>query len=854
MAPKAKGKGKGKAKGKASLVKKTSEVHCFDANGAPFKNFTVWAWDAGPVAGDKDKLFVKSVIQSSSTPENLSCLVVEEGMPTDTFDCPMERIFNANAPFDEMKCHDIGMLVHQDIPCVLDYMNARYQQKQIYMTADPLQIAINPFANPGTGGDDYIIKIRDNPDPDTCGPHTFTTARFALDNAYAVNKAQTIVVSGESGAGKTEAVKMAMRYCAAAKSGALDDTIQKAVLGANPVLEAFGNAKTVRNDNSSRFGRYMQLTVLKNGGITAGSVQNFLLEKARVVTQDKAERSYHIFYQMCKAATPEQKTKWKLRKWDQYKTINPHCGEAPGMDDFEEWADCMNAFKYMGMADSRRDNLFEILSGVLLLGEIELVEKSIDGTDAAVVSDSTKEYLQTAAELIGVPADMLEEGFLVKISIAGGQEIRGRWNLIGAKTLIQSLAKALFDECFNWFIKELNKTIQSAEGFSNYIGILDIFGFEVFENNSLEQLFINVTNEALQKNFTDVVFDRESKLYKAEGVSAGDLIFASNQEVLDCISGKNKSLFAILEDTCLGPGGSGDPKVASGPSPGDIKFLAACYTTLEKVYPTKFLRPKVNADRMFIIEHTVGAINYNVEFFVEKNMDILRPELVELIQQSTNQTAKELYEGVEVIKGKSAKGNLIASQYLRQLESLMNLIDTTEPSFIRCIKPNDEKMAFKFNNGKVLIQLLSLSILEALQLKTIGFGYRRPFADFVQQFKFVDLGVAKSGLPDVDQAKKLVEGVGLDKSMYGVGKSMMFLKTDGVKIMGRKQREKMAAWQPIVNVLGALQERNNLRKLYSADAHKKMSRISALARRKIAGRVKAPEPKNLGLGWYRPRN
>eukprot|EP00915_Cephaloidophora_sp_WS-2016_P011936 GHVH01017386.1.p1 GENE.GHVH01017386.1~~GHVH01017386.1.p1 ORF type:complete len:844 (+),score=134.89 GHVH01017386.1:2513-5044(+) len=840
MAPKS--KAKGKAKGK-SYVKKNSEVMCFGPDGQPFKNFNVWCWAAGPVADDKDKLFVKASVQPGSTEEVLQCMSVpDENGAQEAFECPMDRVFNCNSAFDEMNTHDIGMLVFQNIPSVLDFMTARYVKKQIYLTADPLQIAINPFANPGTGGDDYILKIRDENDPDKCEPHSFTTTRFALDNAWAVMKAQTVIVSGESGAGKTEAVKMAMRYCAAAKSGKLDDTVQKAVLGANPVLEAFGNAKTVRNNNSSRFGRYMQLAVEKAGGINAGSVQNFLLEKGRIVSQMKEERNYHIFYQMLKCATPEQRKDWHLKGLKEYNFINPLCDTAPGMDDAEEWADCMSAYKYMKMPTEHVDSLYKIMSACLLLGEIVLEEQTIDGADAAIVTPASRDYLIKAAELVGVDPDKMEDGFLVKVSMAGGTEIRGRWPIKGANTLLQSLAKALFDETFNWFVKALNKTIEPEQGFSNYLGILDIFGFEVFENNSLEQLFINVTNEALQKNFTDVVFDRESKLYKAEGVSCGDLVFSSNEAIINCLTAKTKSFFSTLEDQCLAPGAN------------DQKLLAAAYKLLEKDYPDKFLKPKVNGDRMFNIEHTIGPICYTIDGFIEKNMDILRPDLVEVIQTSTNPVAFALYEGVEVVKGKSAKGSLIASQYLTQLNALMDLINTTEPSFIRCIKPNDCKTAFKFVNAKVLIQLFSLSILEALQLKTIGFAYRRPFIDFIAQFKFVDLGAANSNQDDCSKAKAIIATAKLDDKSYGVGKTMIFLKSDGVKTLGRKQREKMAAWVPVVVALGALQQRNNLRKVYNPNAHKKMSRLSALARRKLAGKVAAPAPKDLGLGWYRPRD
>eukprot|EP00914_Ancora_sagittata_P031282 GHVO01063276.1.p1 GENE.GHVO01063276.1~~GHVO01063276.1.p1 ORF type:complete len:772 (+),score=161.73 GHVO01063276.1:306-2318(+) len=659
-------------------------------------------------------------------------------------------------------------------------------------------------------------------------PHVFTLTRVALENMHSVNKSQTIIVSGESGAGKTEAVKMAMRYFAAAKSGATDTRIQTAVMAANPVLEAFGNAKTTRNNNSSRFGRFMQLQVAATGGIEYGSVRGFLLEKSRVLTQSPAERSYHIFYQMLKGSSDEYRSKLKLRSVLDYKFINKECTDVPGMDDYQEWQDVIESLESMGMSANQKLSIASIVSGVLMLGDVRLVEKEMDGVpDAASIDEQDRGAFNDACELLYLDPKMTEEGICIKISMAGGKEIRGRWNVENACMLKDSLSKAMYDKLFHWIISKLNCNIEPKEGFGAFMGMLDIFGFEVFANNSLEQLFINITNEMLQKNFTDVVFEKEQKLYASEGISAADLVFTSNAEVITMLTARKGSLMAVLEDQCLAPGA------------GDEKFLAATFTALAK--SEKLIKPKVGSNINFIVDHTIGEIQYTVVNFLFKNKDVLRAELIEVVNSSANEVTNELFAGVVIEKGKMPKGQLIGSQFLGQLEALMELINSTEPHFIRCVKPNEEKKPLKFTMDKTLIQLHALSILEALQLRNLGYSYRRPFTEFLYQYRFVDLGVAEDkSLDPVDAAKKLLARANVDKG-FAIGKTMIFMKPDTAKLMVVKQREALAAWVPPVMVLEATFLRRKYKREYKTKNAGVISRLQAHARKKINNKV-APPP------------
>ncbi|CDI81904.1 Myosin, heavy polypeptide 1, skeletal muscle,adult, related, related [Eimeria acervulina] len=655
---------------------------------------------------------------------------------------------------------------------------------------------------------------------------------FAVPHAHAWNVNSSIDPMtygdiGESGAGKTEATKQIMRYFAAAKGGAMDMRIQNAIMAANPVLEAFGNAKTIRNNNSSRFGRFMQLDVAKEGGIRYGSVVAFLLEKSRVLTQDEQERSYHIFYQLCKGADAGMRERYHLRPLSEYTYINPKCFDVPGIDDLAEYKDVCAAFQSMALSDEQVDSVWSVVSGVLLLGNVQISAAKIGGIDdAAAIEGANLETFKTACSLLFIDSDAILRELTTKVTYAGGQKVESRWKQEDGDMLKSSLAKAMYDKLFLWIISELNKSIKPPEGFKNFLGMLDIFGFEVFKNNSLEQFFINVTNEMLQKNFVDIVFTREARLYKEEEVSTAELVYTSNAEVIGLLTDKKSSILSSLEDQCLAPGGS------------DEKFVAACKTAFKN--NPKFKPAKVSPNINFLVSHTIGDIQYSAEGFLFKNKDVLRAEIMEVVQASTNVVVKELFAGIVMEKGKMAKGQLIGSQFLKQLEALMDLINSTEPHFVRCVKPNDTKKPLDWVQSKVLIQLHALSVLEALQLRQVGFSYRRPFKDFLYQFKFIDLGITENpSLSPRAACEALLEKAKVDSKSCQVGKTMVFLKQEGAKQLTLLQRQCLSAWTPIVAVLESVYMRFRLKQMLSKKQHY-LVRAQAHIRRHIVDHNVSP--------------
>lgn len=817
-----------------ALKRQGTDLQAFDANENVHSGFQIWTDAAPSVQEDPSLLFVRCLVHPGSTRQILKCSQVDPPHLGDasknTFDVPAAKAWNTNVQIDPMTYGDIGMLPQTNIPCVLDYLRHRFMNNQIYSTADPLLVAINPFKNLGNATDAVIQQYREAADSLKLAPHVFRTARCALENMYDYKVSQTIIVSGESGAGKTEATKQMMRYFAFNQTGNTNSTIQNAIMAANPVLEAFGNAKTIRNNNSSRFGRFMQLDVAENGGIRYGSIVAFLLEKSRIVTQEDDERSYHIFYQLLKGASSDMKSKYKLKTLKEYKMLNPKCHDVPSIDDVEDFKMVCESFKNMRLTEEQIGTIFSLLSGILLMGNVEFTATSIDGIDDAA-KITNKAVFEEACGLLFLDPASVETELTVKITSAGQNQIRGPRKVNDTEVLRSSLCKAIYEKLFLWLIRNLNTSIEPPEGFKNFIGMLDIFGFEVFKNNSLEQLFINITNEMLQTNFVDIVFKKEAALYKSEGIACPELKYTSNAAIIELLCAKGKSVLSLLEDQCLAPGGS------------DNNLVNACNNQL-KGNP-HFSPAKVTGNLNFTIVHTIGTIQYNAGFFIFKNKDVLTAELVECVNGSNNQLVKSLFDNVVVSRGKLAKGQLIGSQFMNQLDALMKLINSTDSHFIRCVKPNETKQPLEFNNVKVLIQLHALSIIEALQLRKLGYSYRRPYEAFLEQYKYVDLGISNNKSLDPQTAtKQILEAAGVKKDCYGLGKTMIFMTQKTAKDLTALQRQRLSIWEPITAMFDSwLSRKDAANKLIST--MEDIVRLQAHLRRLIVDRKVTPVPRKM---------
>ncbi|CDJ58648.1 myosin A, putative [Eimeria maxima] len=773
-----------------------------------------WTSKSPAVAANPSLLFSLCVIRPGSTSEKY---VLEQLDPPskEMFEVDPDAVLNANSEEDELAASDIGLLSHKNVACVLSMLKTRYLAAKMYTMADPLLVAINPFQDLGNATKEWIDYYRNAPSTAQTEPHVFRVARQALANLEDYNKSQTIIVSGESGAGKTEATKQVMRYFAAASKG--NNRIQEAIMAGNPLLEAFGNAKTIRNNNSSRFGRFMQLSLSSESGIQYGAITNFLLEKVRLVSQEPGERSFHVLYQLLKGADDEMRQRLHLRPIDQYTFLTARsggCFDIEGVDDRSDFQELRESFVSMGLPSEDESTVFSILSGVLLIGNTKVASLEKQGMpDAAHVTGESLAVLKESASLLFVDPDKLAQNILRKQTKVGNQLLEGPRTYREADMMIKSVAKHVYDQLFAWLVRFLNKTIAPPGGFGVYMGMLDIFGFEVFEHNSLEQLLINITNEHLQKHFIDVIFETETKLYKSEGIPTEALVWTDNAEIMDTLCGPRDSVFAIIEDICLGLRASDE---------------ALCGMIVRKLGGKGVVLPSRRDQRIkFVVRHTIADIEYSCDGFLEKNQDILKKELVDVLKASSNRVMAEMFEGIVVEAGKIGRGSLIASQFLRSLNSMIGLIRQTEPHFIRCLKPNETKRPLEWEGPKVLNQLFSLSILEALQLRQIGYSYRRPFAEFVKRFRWLELGAANSNADRKEVALQMLQASGLPEDEWALGKTMVFLKAEAARALERMQTEKMMSLRPIVEFVEAAYRRISLKRnleavlpaLIRAEAH-----------------------------------
>ncbi|CBZ51826.1 hypothetical protein NCLIV_016180 [Neospora caninum Liverpool] len=697
----------------------------------------IWTANAPAVHANPDECFALCMILPESTETVLHLKQVDpppDSPEAEAFTITPDEAFNANLGIEVADFADIGLLPHKNCAAVLAFLKERYLQDLIYTTADPLLVAVNPFKDLKNTTPEWLRLYSDAPDVDKLAPHVFRVARTALERLSAFMASQTIIVSGESGAGKTEATKQIMSFFASGQPGEFShQRIQDAVIAANPVLEAFGNAKTVRNNNSSRFGRFMQLQLGERGGIQYGSIRNFLLEKVRVTSQEQNERSYHIFYQLVKGAEGSRRSQLSLLKIEEYTYLskNGGCYDCPGIDDVQEYKEVNDSFRSMGLGAEEIDSIWSIVAGVLLLGNVQLEGYETDSQhNAAALAAGAEATLQKCCALLFLDENAVKKEILYKVKTIGDQEIESPNSLTDALINRDSLAKAVYEKLFDWVVRRVNVTIEPPQGFGIFMGMLDIFGFEVFEHNSLEQLLINITNEELQKNFIQIVFARETKLYYDEGIGNVKITWTDNESVIKALCGKSSSVLAILEDKSLAPGGTDE----------------AIVTSMSKAlgYSDVWKPGRKNPRTCFCICHTIADIQYDATGFIEKNKDLLKPELCAILQASPNKVTKALFEGVVMEKGKIAKGQLIASQFMRSLSALMDLISSTEPHFIRCLKPNETKKPHDWSNGKVLAQ---------------------------------------------------------------IGNTMVFIKPDAVRELTQKMRLVVVAWEPLIRVLEACYSR-----------------------------------------------
>eukprot|EP00644_Phytophthora_capsici_P015319 jgi/Phyca11/547267/estExt2_Genewise1Plus.C_PHYCAscaffold_240174 len=704
---------------------------------------------------------------------------------------------------------------------LLDNLRKRYEHELIYTYVGSILIAINPYKQLDTYSErkmtEYYGKAMG-----MLPPHVFALADHAytqLIQGGALDPAnQSIIISGESGSGKTETTKIIMQYLARATSyrkgpdgegapvveavnGAMSGALGKLeerVLESNPLLESFGNAKTLRNDNSSRFGKFIEIQFNHHGKIVGAQILNFLLEKTRIVSQSLGERNYHIFYQLLAGADNALRERLQLQTPHDYEYLRKsECFSIHSCDDAKEFATTKRCMETIGITEDRQEMVFELLAAVLQLGNLQF---AMENDTCVTVGDDSANGMKLVASLLKVSEDALSKALLTRQLYVGGKVIVQQQNSEQVRDKRDALAKGIYSSLFLWLVSELNRTISRNQDKWGFIGVLDIYGFEKFEWNTFEQLCINYANEKLQRHFNQHMLEVEQNDYAKEGIDWKHIDFEDNQECLDLIESKvngKPGIFISLDDNWRLKGEEANKKFVSNLHNSFGRTSSGHSSSKNKFY----VHPKMDADLHFGIKHYAGEVIYDASGFNDKNNETLNDDMKELIRQSKSDWLRGIFDlnmqSIEAIPGnkpqqqhsisrrpnevkKGMQGNKsrnireisVSAQFRYQLQELMNKISLANPRYVRCIKPNEFKRPSELNDMDCARQLKYSGMMEAIQIRQRGFALREDHDVFFYDYQ--------SLAPDAENIKELVEEIssilGAGKEEWQLGKTKVFLK------------------------------------------------------------------------------
>ncbi|PIN25170.1 Myosin class V heavy chain [Handroanthus impetiginosus] len=660
-------------------------------------------------------------------------------------------------------------------PGVLYNLASRFALNEIYTYTGNILIAVNPFCRLPHLYDIHMMQQYKGAAFGELSPHLFAVADACYRAIINEHGSQSILVSGESGAGKTETTKMLMRYLAfmGGRSGTEGRTVEQQVLESNPVLEAFGNAKTVKNNNSSRFGKFVEIQFDKHGKISGAAVRTYLLERSRVCQVSDPERNYHCFYMLC-AAPPEEVKKYKLGDPRTFHYLNQsNCYEVANVDDAREYLETRNAMDIVGINQDEQEAIFCVVAAILHLGNIEFVKGS-EVDSSKLKDDKARYHLQTVAELLMCNEKALEDSLCKRVIVTPDGSITKPLDPAAAVTSRDALAKTMYSRLFDWIVDKINSSIGQDPNAKSIIGVLDIYGFESFKINSFEQLCINLTNEKLQQHFNQHVFKMEQEEYTKEEINWSYVEFVDNQDVLDLIEKKPGGIIALLDEACMFPKSTHE-------------------TFAQKMYQTykghkRFSKPKL-ARTDFTINHYAGDVTYQADQFLDKNKDYVVAEHQALLTESKCSFVANLFPPLPEETSKQSKFSSIGARFKQQLQSLMETLSTTEPHYIRCVKPNTVLKPGIFENFNVLNQLRCGGVLEAIRISCAGYPTKRTFDEFIDRFGMLAPDVV-DGSDEKSACIAICDKMGLKG--YQIGKSKVFLRAGQMAELDARRAEVLA--------------------------------------------------------------
>ncbi|XP_070712532.1 unconventional myosin-Va [Pempheris klunzingeri] len=695
--------------------------------------------------------------------------------------------------------NDLTALSYLHEPAVLHNLKVRFvDSKLIYTYCGIVLVAINPYETLPIYGTD-IINAYSGQNMGDMDPHIFAVAEEAYKQMARDERNQSIIVSGESGAGKTVSAKYAMRYFATVSGSASEANVEQKVLASNPIMEAIGNAKTTRNDNSSRFGKYIEIGFDNRYRIIGANMRTYLLEKSRVVFQADEERNYHIFYQLCASSHLPEFKNLKLSSANDF--LYTRQGRSPvivGVDDTKELCSTRNAFTLLGINESYQKGLFQVLAAILHLGNVEIKDRD---SDSSVIPPNNS-HLMAFCELVGVTyQDMSQWLCHRKLKTATETYIKTLPRL-QATNARDALSKHIYAKLFNWIVEHVNKALITNVKQHSFIGVLDIYGFETFEINSFEQFCINYANEKLQQQFNMHVFKLEQEEYMKEQIPWTLIDFYDNQPCINLIEAK-MGILDLLDEECKMPRGSDD------------SWAQKLYNTHLKTCAL-FEKPRMS-NRAFIIQHFADKVEYQCEGFLEKNKDTVNEEQINVLKASKFDLLVELFHDEEkatsptgqvpgtggrtrlsVKPGKSQEKSskehkkTVGCQFRNSLQMLMETLNATTPHYVRCIKPNDFKMAFSFDPKRAVQQLRACGVLETIRISAAGFPSRWTYQEFFSRYRV--LMKQKDVLPDKKlTCKNVLEKLVQDQDKYQFGKTKIFFRAGQVAYLEKLRADKLRA-------------------------------------------------------------
>ncbi|KAI1715922.1 myosin head (motor domain) domain-containing protein [Ditylenchus destructor] len=687
--------------------------------------------------------------------------------------------WQSNVNVQNVGVEDMVLLRHLSDDSIVDNLKKRLAAKSIFTYIGGVLISVNPFKEMPyfTEKDMELYQGAaqyENP------PHIYALADEMYRNMMIDSERQCVIISGESGAGKTVCAKYIMSYIARISGGGSRvQHVKDVIIKSNPLLESFGNAATLRNWNSSRFGKYVEIIFGRGGEPIGGRISNFLLEKSRVVSLGKGERNFHIFYQLLAGADHHTRDNLGISSPDYYSYLNQSgCYMAEGTEDAKEYAETLQAMQVVGIPDNIQLQILQLVSAILHIGNISFVERQ---NYAAVVSD---DYLQFPAYLLGLTTDAIKEKITTrKLESKWGkekEEIDVNLNVEQAVYTRDAWVKALYSRLFDYLVSAVNKALDVGRPVDANlsVGILDIYGFEIFDNNGFEQFCINFVNEKLQQIFIELTLKAEQEEYVSEGIQWTPIAYFNNKIVCDLIEAKKPpGIMCLLDDICA---------QIHGQSEGvDAKLLVKLN---QQVGHNEHFRHGADC---FIVTHYAGEVVYQINGFCDRNRDVLYADLIQLMQSSNNEFMRSLFPENVGGGGAKSKPTSASTKIRTQANQLVESLMKCTPHYIRCIKPNETKRPLEFDSQRVLHQVKYLGLKENIRVRRAGFAYRRLFEKFLWRYAILCTETwPKFNGPPRKGCELICRSTNLSPDQYQLGNTKIFIKNPESLFLLEELRER----------------------------------------------------------------